>query len=202
MHVVLDNLGHADVIRARNDLLGSKPFAYTWAATVGQEIVVYMGDYSGLGGGPLALRNLAPGRYTAKVFAPDPARILNVYRLDATNGRTTIEISPVNRGDRAVWLTPEPFDVTARWEEQSGFRRFAIELRDFQAPSMAYSVFLNGLDVTQFALPLFSDVSVLPGNGLRVATPWIPFPRGVYELEVRIHAPPVTDRSLLRMRVE
>jgi len=202
MHVVLDNLGHTDVIRDRSDLLATKPFAYTWAATVGQEILAYMGDHSGPGGGSLALRNLAPGRYTAKVFAPDPAQILHVYRLDIKNGQTTIEISPVNRGDRVVWLTPEPFDVTARWEEQNGLRRFAIELRDFSSPVLSYSVFLNGLDVTPFVVPLLRDVSVLPGNGLRVATAWIPFPRGVYELEVWVHGPPVTDRSLLRMRVE
>ncbi|MBN2492813.1 MAG: hypothetical protein JXQ29_18335 [Planctomycetes bacterium] len=202
LHLLLHNLWQTGVFQARNDIILSRPFTDVWAAAVGHEWVVYMVDVAGPGGGTLRLRNLPTGRYTAKLYDPGLGQVLRVDRLGVVDGTASIEVDPVSLGDRVVWLTPEPFDVAARWEEQGGRRRCLIELRDFASSGVFHAIFLNGKDVSTVILPLFRPTAALPGGGLQFATPWMPLPGGVYELVVWVQGSLGTDRSILRMQVD
>ena len=194
MHTVLDNLWHTGVLTPKQDLILSKPFTQNWAATVGHEALVYL---LAPGGGTLALKNLPNGIYTVKVFAPDPCQVQRVERIRVTQGQLSIPIQAINEGDCVIWLTPEPFDVTSRWEEQNGLYRSVIEVRDIAL--FTHTILLNGMDVSRDILHLYK-VHPLK-NGVQIMTPWIKFPAGIYELEVWIHGPEMSDRSIMRMRV-
>jgi len=195
MHTVLDNLWQTGVLTPRQDLILSKPFTQNWAATVGHEVLVYL---LAPGGGTLALKNLPNGIYTVKVFALDPCQVQSVERFRITQGLFSIPIKAINEGDCVIWLTPEPFDVTSRWEEQNGLHRGVIEIRDIHL--FSHTILLNGRDVSKDILPLFGRIYPLK-KGVQIMTPWIKFPHGVYELEVWIHGPEMSDRSIMRMHV-
>lgn len=197
LQAVNDNLWHTGGLKPAQQYLNSSPYLSVWFAELGREFVGYV---IGSGSGDVRLRNLPAGRYTLKLFDPETGNVTAASRFSTFDGTATIPIGSLgNRDDVAFTLTPELFDVTVRYERNGANYRSIIELQD--AVAVGYSVKLNGIDVSRDILYLYGP-EILPNGRIRLKTPWVQFPKGVFELDVTVHGPFSSDRSVNRMRVE
>ncbi len=199
LQTVLDNLLLQGPIEPRQQLVYSNGFQWTWASSSGPEFIAYV---AGAGQGNVELTGVPASRYTVKVYDPERAQLLTTSRITVpSSGRVSVPVGALSSSDdRAVWLTPEPFDVSIRWEQLGNTYRLVLEGQDL--PGLyGLSVRLNGVAEI---VPWIQKVGVVTPitGGIRITTPYLALPpKAVYSFELTAFGPTWTDRSVSRLWV-